>query len=122
MSDRHALPPYSLRMPQELREQLDSAAKVNRRSLNAEIVARLEKSFATHKEVPADAPLVVVEERGPSIDGSWLRTKRTTVLPSPNQLMDAMEETRRQMEQLQAQLHDALKRQNELMHEVLKKE
>lgn len=32
-------------MPQELREQLDAAAKANRRSLNAELVARLEESF-----------------------------------------------------------------------------
>lgn len=46
MTDRHTLPPYSLRMPTELRERLESLAKESRRSLNAEIVARLEISIA----------------------------------------------------------------------------
>lgn len=44
MSDRHSFPPYSLRMPVELREHLENSAKQNHRSLNAEIVARLEAS------------------------------------------------------------------------------
>lgn len=38
-------PSYPLRMPQELRERLTEAAKANNRSMNAEIVARLERSF-----------------------------------------------------------------------------
>lgn len=46
MSDRHAIPPYSLRMPQELRDRLESVAKANHRSLNAEILARLESTLA----------------------------------------------------------------------------
>lgn len=46
MSDRHILPPYSLRMPAELRDQLEEAAKTGKRSLNAEIVARLESTFS----------------------------------------------------------------------------
>ncbi|MED5607775.1 Arc family DNA-binding protein [Pseudomonas sp. JH-2] len=46
MNDRHTVPPYSLRMPEELRSQLEDAAKSTKRSLNAEIVARLEASFA----------------------------------------------------------------------------
>lgn len=64
MSDRHALPPYSLRMPQELREQLDSAAKANRRSLNAEIVARLDESFAprTMDDIEAVRPAQLERE------------------------------------------------------------
>lgn len=45
MTDRHVLPPYSLRLPQELRTRLEGAAEVSRRSLNAEMVARLEDSF-----------------------------------------------------------------------------
>lgn len=40
-------PSYPLRMPQELREQLSEVAKANNRSMNAEIVARLQNSFAT---------------------------------------------------------------------------
>lgn len=46
MTDRHVLPPYSLRMPADLREGLELAAKQSKRSLNAEIIARLESTFA----------------------------------------------------------------------------
>ncbi|WP_224790488.1 Arc family DNA-binding protein [Pseudomonas fluorescens] len=46
MTDRHVLPPYSLRMTAELRDQLEASAGQAKRSLNAEIVARLEESFA----------------------------------------------------------------------------
>ncbi len=45
MTDRHVLPPYSLRMTAELRDQLEASAGQAKRSLNAEIVARLEESF-----------------------------------------------------------------------------
>lgn len=45
MSDRHQTKPYPLRMPEELRENLKSIAQENNRSLNAEIVARLQESF-----------------------------------------------------------------------------
>lgn len=63
MSDRHVLPPYSLRMPTELREDLEALAKLNKRSLNAEIVARLERSiddldelgFSDRRRLSADA-------------------------------------------------------------------
>ena len=44
MSDRHALPPYSLRMTAELRAKLEASAAKIKRSLNAEIIARLEES------------------------------------------------------------------------------
>ena len=44
-------PSYPLRMPQELRERLTEVAKANNRSMNAEIVARLERSFTADKEV-----------------------------------------------------------------------
>lgn len=37
--------PFGLRMLPDLREKLDEAAARNRRSLNAEIVSRLEESF-----------------------------------------------------------------------------
>ncbi|MEA3233915.1 Arc family DNA-binding protein [Pseudomonas mosselii] len=45
MTDRHILPPYSLRMPADLREKLEASASDGKRSLNAEIVARLEASY-----------------------------------------------------------------------------
>lgn len=43
-------PDFKLRLPPELRAQIDDAAKRNSRSVNGEIVARLEASFVT----PAD--------------------------------------------------------------------
>ena len=38
-------PQYKLRMPSELHEKLKAAAKDNHRSMNAEIVARLQSTF-----------------------------------------------------------------------------
>lgn len=38
-------PQYKLRMPPELHERLKAAAKDNHRSMNAEIVARLQSTF-----------------------------------------------------------------------------
>jgi hypothetical protein len=39
-------PQFKLRMPTALRAQVEQSAKAARRSLNAEIVIRLESSFA----------------------------------------------------------------------------
>lgn len=45
MSDRHQQKPYPLRMSDELRARLEQASKDVGRSLHAEIVDRLERSF-----------------------------------------------------------------------------
>lgn len=45
MSDKHQTPSYPLRISAELRARLEDQAKVHKRSLNAEIAARLEQSF-----------------------------------------------------------------------------
>jgi hypothetical protein len=45
MSDRHQIKPYPLRMADELRQKIENASKESGRSLNAEIVQRLEESF-----------------------------------------------------------------------------
>lgn len=37
---------FQIRMPEGLRDRIRSAAEANNRSMNAEIIARLEKSFA----------------------------------------------------------------------------
>ena len=44
------LPPYPLRMPQELREELEREAEAGKRSLNAEVVMRLELTLARQSE------------------------------------------------------------------------
>jgi predicted HicB family RNase H-like nuclease len=41
--------PLGVRMPPELKERLREAASENRRSLNAEVVKRLEQSLDTEK-------------------------------------------------------------------------
>jgi Arc-like DNA binding dprotein len=40
-----AIPPFGLRMRPELKRRVEEAARANNRSLNSEIVARLEQSF-----------------------------------------------------------------------------
>ena len=54
MSDRHQVTPYPLRMDAELRDRITEAAKANNRSLNAEIIERLQRSFPERKrkEIP----------------------------------------------------------------------
>ena len=42
--------PFGLRMPPEVKEELEKLAEQNRRSLNAEIVVRLEESIRREKE------------------------------------------------------------------------
>lgn len=45
MTTHQTDPQYKLRMPPELRDKLKDAAKENHRTMNAEIVARLQESF-----------------------------------------------------------------------------
>ena len=65
-------PSYPLRMPQELREQLTAVAKANNRSMNAEIVARLQESLTL------------------KLDGTWVLdgSKKLEPAPSPYQSDD----------------------------------
>ena len=46
MNDRHTISPYPIRMPWELRSQLEESAKDGSRSLHAEIISRLEESLS----------------------------------------------------------------------------
>ena len=41
-------PQFKLRVPLELKEQIEKAAEENHRSMNAEIVARLQSTFEEH--------------------------------------------------------------------------
>src|SRR5687768_9442251 len=47
-------PPYPLRMPPELREALEKEAAAGKRSLNAEVVMRLELTLVRESEQEAD--------------------------------------------------------------------
>ncbi|MDB5552419.1 MAG: Arc family DNA-binding protein [Rhizobium sp.] len=41
-----ALPDFKIRLPQELKTAIEDAAKSNSRSMNGEIIARLEQTFS----------------------------------------------------------------------------
>lgn len=51
ISGRRNQDQYLLRLPDGMRERLNDAAKSNARSLNAEIVARLDSSFSVQREL-----------------------------------------------------------------------
>lgn len=52
-------PQFNLRIPQELRDRVVEAAQANKRSVTAEILARLEESFAAS---PAPQPLAAKDD------------------------------------------------------------
>lgn len=60
--------PFGLRMQPALRSKVEEAAKQNHRSLNAEIIARLEESFApeVHRIIRAVEP--ATKAGGPELE------------------------------------------------------
>lgn len=56
MSDRHSISPYPVRMPLELRQKLEEAAKDGSRSLHAEIISRLDETFLIQEALKTVAP------------------------------------------------------------------
>ena len=63
MAPRQTDPQYKLRLTPELKERLDEAAKDNNRSLNSEILARLEGSFASEETLKGLMSALAVQER-----------------------------------------------------------
>lgn len=59
--------PFGLRMQPELKAKIESAAKANHRSLNAEIVARLEDSIARQVEPAVLLPASAAREIAASV-------------------------------------------------------
>ena len=49
MSSKHLNAQYNLRWPDELKEKIAQSAKEHNRSMNADIVARLEESFSQNQ-------------------------------------------------------------------------
>lgn len=66
--------PFGVRMPAELKETVDKAAKENGRSMNAEIVHRLEESFTAE---PEDNVLLSAED---AFQAAMKYRKQTAVL------------------------------------------
>lgn len=60
MTDRHQATAYPLRLPPELKKRVEESAAAQGRSLNAEIIARLQSSF--------DSPTESLSEVGEKIE------------------------------------------------------
>lgn len=77
MSEKKQQTAYPLRMPSELRTKIEDLAHENKRSLNAEIIARLEESLNPRKiESPGmsdltDALIALGKERGVAVEVSF---------------------------------------------------
>jgi hypothetical protein len=58
-------PQTNIRLPLGLKERLSAAARANTRTMNAEVVSRLERSFADAQAgvVPEDAIKAILETR-----------------------------------------------------------
>ena len=54
-TDRHQAPSYPLRMPEELKAKVQAAADESGRSLHAELLFRIEASFAADAQTSAEA-------------------------------------------------------------------
>lgn len=59
--------PFGLRMQPDLKARIEEAADKNRRSINAEIVARLEATFAIDEALDEIAPGAPIYEAAPII-------------------------------------------------------
>lgn len=64
MTDTHKTIQYNLRITEELRERLKKSADFHNRSMNADIVARLEQTFTTQTIAPVGiAPPSSIEQK-----------------------------------------------------------
>jgi hypothetical protein len=61
MNDRHQKTAYPLRMPDDLRTQLEKSAHEVGRSLNSEIVARLQQTFSSENTFTGPTGPVIVQ-------------------------------------------------------------
>lgn len=70
--------PFGLRMQPNLKQRIEAMARANNRSLNAEIVSRLEASLDAAETEPGKA--------------GWVKTaKRAAASSPPNDRLDALE-------------------------------
>lgn len=128
MTDRHQQKPYPLRMSDELRAKLEAAAKDGLRSLHAEILSRLEASFAQPEASSQRRGLSSLAEINSMSDlanraktdeelAEYMRTSGLSAAlsnSSSDRWADIEERARENLKQLVAQtvgdtVHDALK-------------
>lgn len=64
-------PTIYMRVPQELKDMLDTASAQNRRSLTAEVVARLQSSFKAEQEQQKGTGSIKLQLDAVGGDGPW---------------------------------------------------
>ena len=112
--------PFGLRMQPALREKVEEAAKANRRSLNAEISARLEESFVprTMDDIEAARPRELDRELAELSVESYRLTCELNLLQKQvkkavsdedrYRLMDESDEVSAKIGQVEAKRHQKL--------------
>lgn len=85
----HSLEKFVLRLPDGMREKIGVAARANKRTMNAEIIQRLEASFTSTGE-----PLLVINKNTAEADIIW-------------ELRDSMQSLQAEVAQLRASLMKA---------------
>ncbi|HWL68535.1 MAG TPA: Arc family DNA-binding protein [Geminicoccus sp.] len=103
-------PSFKARLPGDLRARIDTAAKENGRSVNAEIVARLEKSFSMDV---SDVPLNVIVEIGSSFTAGIFKQMRDEMIHG-NMSPDQIRETIAKLADRSAEMHDAILKEKEV--------
>lgn len=83
MTDRHQKIAYPLRMPDDLRAKLETSAKDVGRSLNAEIVDRLQKSYDSRQSSYGEDQVVLTSNFDELMESFILRYSKK-ILPKDN--------------------------------------
>lgn len=83
MSENQRDPQYKLRWPEELRDKVAASAKAYNRSMNADIIARLERSFLTEPDFsPLNMPPEELAKRLKAISDEKLKNKSEKIIIS----------------------------------------
>lgn len=108
MSNKHLNAQYNLRWPDELKEKVARSAKAYNRSMNADIVARLEQSFIDESDLsPLNMPPIELEERlNRVLEKRALNNESIESLDL--QIQDSSEKDKK-IEQLEEQLANSMK-------------
>lgn len=75
MSDQHTTVQYQLRLPEELRDEIKESAKTHNRSMNADIVARLEQSFTSESPLHDESEVKSIKDQLESMTEAYHQTQ-----------------------------------------------
>lgn len=92
MSENQRDPQYKLRWPEELRDKVAASAKAYNRSMNADIIARLERSFLTEPDFsPLNMPPEELAQRLKTIVDQKNQNQSEKVVVSREYLNELLE-------------------------------